>query len=115
MADTHDNRAIVTLGGEDYEIVASKLAERIFHPRRYFGINGACDDAVGFHRAKAVGKDLLTDAFERLHQFIEPPRTDKQISQYQQFPLISDELYGSSHRAFRQFFFFYHGDYPPIV
>jgi len=27
----------------------SKLAERIFHPRRYFGINGACDDAVGFH------------------------------------------------------------------
>ena len=33
MADTHDNRAIVTLGGEDYEIVASKLAERIYGDR----------------------------------------------------------------------------------
>ncbi len=30
MADRHDNRATVTLGGVEYELCASKLAERIY-------------------------------------------------------------------------------------
>lgn len=33
MVDAHDNRATVTLGGDEYELVASKLAERIYGDR----------------------------------------------------------------------------------
>lgn len=33
MADIHDNRAKVSIGGVEYEIVASKLAERIYGDR----------------------------------------------------------------------------------
>lgn len=31
--DTHDNRAVVMLGGDEFELVASKLAERIYGDR----------------------------------------------------------------------------------
>ena len=33
MVDTHDNRAKVSVGGVEYELVASKLAERIYGDR----------------------------------------------------------------------------------
>lgn len=33
MVDTHDNRAKVSIGGVEYELVASKLAERIYGDR----------------------------------------------------------------------------------
>ncbi len=33
MADAHDNRAKVRIGGVEYELVASKLAERIYGDR----------------------------------------------------------------------------------
>lgn len=33
MADVHNNRAIVTLGGDEFELVASKLAERVYGDR----------------------------------------------------------------------------------
>lgn len=33
MVDVHDNRATVTLGGDECELVASKLAERIYGDR----------------------------------------------------------------------------------
>lgn len=33
MADVHDNRAVVTLGGDEFELVASKLAERVYGDR----------------------------------------------------------------------------------
>ena len=33
MADIHDNRAKVSIGGVEYELVASKLAERIYGDR----------------------------------------------------------------------------------
>lgn len=33
MVDAHDNRATVTLGGIEYDLVASKLAERIYGDR----------------------------------------------------------------------------------
>lgn len=33
MADAHNNRVVVTLGGDEVELVASKLAERIYGDR----------------------------------------------------------------------------------
>ena len=68
------------------------------------------NDAVLFHRAKAVGEHFLTDACERLLQFFEPPWTIKKVADDQQFPFAADQLYGGGDRADWQFFFLYHDE-----
>ena len=55
-------------------------------------------DSKDFHRlddrAQAVGQNLLADTVKAFAQLIETPRSDKQITQYQQLPLNSDQADG---------------------
>ena len=93
---------------DDRAHTLSEVAQGVLYSRRDFGINGAGDDAVLFHRPQAVGQHLLADTVERLSQLVEPPRSDEKITQYQQLPLASDQADGCCYGTIGQFGFCFH-------
>lgn len=80
-------------------------AERVFHPRRNLGVNGAHDQSVRFHGAQAIRQHLLADAIQVPLQLVEPPGAIHQVAQDEKFPFAADEGNGGGHRAGGQFFF----------
>lgn len=89
---------------EDRAECLPERTQRILHPRRHLCIDRADNDTVAFHCTQALSQHLLADAVKRFPQFIEPPRTGKEISQDQQFPFVPDQLYRGRNRAIGQFF-----------
>lgn len=51
----------------------AEVTQGIFHPGRYFRVDGPGDQPVLFHGAEGVGQNLLADALQTFLQLIESP------------------------------------------